>query len=124
MTPKKRNFARFLAEGQSPEVAAISAGYSPTTAARRAKLMAEEEAVKAIVRRETERPTPRNFEDPEDFMRWMMNNDEENALLRFKAANSLMQNGKPVKKGKKEMQLDKARMASKFTAMSPPKVKH
>ncbi len=124
VTPKKRNFARFLAEGMSPEAAAISAGYAPTTASRRAKEMAEEEEVKAVVKRERERPTPRDFEDPADFMHWMMNNDEENMVLRFKAANSLMQNGKPIKKGKKEIQIEKARAVNKYQPMRPPPVKH
>lgn len=125
MTPKKRKFALFLAEGMSPEVAAISAGYSAATAARRAKEMADDEAVKALIRREREKPTPREFTEPEEYMRWLMNNEDESTSMRWKAANSLMAHNKAPVPGKKAQQLENAKKVSgKFAAMTAPPLKH
>lgn len=123
MTPKKKKFARLVAEGMQPEAAIIAAGYSASTPADRIRKMLADPAVQALIRRERESPTPKEFSEPEDFMKWLMNDESENVGMRWKAANSLLTAKKQEKQGVKEIKKDRAIAASnKFSSMAPPPI--
>ena len=124
MTPKKKKFARLVAQGMPPDAAIISAGYSPSTPTDRIKKMLDDPAVQALIQREKEKPTPKEFETAEDFMHWLMNDQDESTPMRWKAANSLLMSSKSKAPGKKEQKMEKARaLTGKFGAIAPPKPK-
>lgn len=130
LTPRKRKFADALLSGASNREAAIQAGYSEKTASQQgSKLakdadvlahMARREAVKerqAEARSEGKRfnlaGLAREYDDPADFLRALMNEQAEDVKLRLDAAKALMPytHARLGEQGKKEARQEAAREA-------------
>ena len=143
LTDKKRRFADALMSGASQAEAAVTAGYSEKTAKQQGYKLARDPDVRRHIERtealsgekasasEDGRQVnladlTQQFDDPADFLRWVMNKPDEDMRLRQDAAKTLMPytHGKIGEVGKKDKQADAAKEAArgKFQSATPPKL--
>ncbi|KAB0489650.1 terminase small subunit [Pseudomonas vancouverensis] len=150
LTDKKRRFADALQSGASKKDAAIAAGYSEKTAPQAGSRLAKDPDVIAAISRKTRAKnatpaevkaagkvnSPRDvetpesgldlaeFDDPRDFLKAVMNQQEVEPRLRVDAAKALMPyiHGKVADQGKKEAVADAAKQAGKgrYAQGKPP----
>lgn len=141
LTDKKRRFADALMSGASQAEAAVTAGYSEKTAKQQGYKLARDPDVLRYIERmealESEKAQAREagrqvnlpdlaqrFDDPADFLRWVMNKPDEDMRLRQDAAKTLMPytHGKIGEVGKKEKQREAAQNVAKgrFAPSRPP----
>lgn len=143
LTDKKRRFADALLSGASNREAAITAGYSEKTASQQGSKLARDADVLAHIerkRRVTEAKAEakadgrkinldslaRQYDDPAEFLRSVMNDAGEDTRLRMDAAKTLMpyEHAKLGEVGKKEHKKEAAREVSRgrFAASRPPRL--
>lgn len=146
LTGQKRKFAIALMSGSTQAAAAIKAGYSEKSARSKGSQLAKDPDVIAFMKkkRSTESaidvpmeppksppPVVNNlsgqFEDPIEFLKWVMNDLTEETDVRKDAAKAMLPYIHPKKGegGKKDARNAAAKIAagaSKFGAMAPPKL--
>ena len=142
MTDRKRRFIAALIGGASNKDAAIEAGYSPNGAAsigcrlaknkdvvaeiaRKQHLEQAKEAAKEHGKRINLDAVSKMYNDPQDFLRALMNDGGEDMRLRVDAAKALMpyiheRKGEGGKKEAKQKAAEK--VAGKFAQAKPPKL--
>lgn len=155
LTAQKRKFALALMSGMSQKDAAIKAGYSEKSARSKGSQLAKDPEVIAFIRRKKsekievddepeyrrnvytpavntpeEKPpsvtsSPDQFEDPLDFLKWVMNNAANEIDVRKDAAKAMLpyKHPKMGETGKKDAKSDAAKKAAnKFAVQQPPKL--
>lgn len=141
LTEKKRRFADALMSGASQAEAAVAAGYSEKTAkqqgyklARDADVQRHIERTKALAGEKKQAgdegrqvnlgDLTRQFDDPADFLRWVMNKPDEEMRLRQDSAKALMpyEHARLGEAGKKGQKADAAKQAGqgRFASAPPP----
>lgn len=155
LTAQKRKFALALMSGMSQKDAAIKAGYSEKSARSKGSQLAKDPEVIAFIRRKksekievddepeyrrnvytpavniTEERSPSvssstdQFEDPMDFLKWVMNNTACEIDVRKDAAKAMLpfKHPKMGETGKKDAKSGAAKKAAnKFAVQQPPKL--
>ena len=146
LTGQKRKFAQALMSGSSQAEAARKAGYSEKTARSQGSRLAKDPDIIAFInkqggadpydvppRDESTSPPPvvnitvKEFEDPLEFLKAVMNNAAEDIDTRKDAAKAMLpylhpKKGEGGKKDARHAAAKVAATASKFGAMAPPKL--
>lgn len=155
LTAQKRKYALALMSGMSKKDAAIKAGYSENSARSKGSQLAKDPEVIAFIARKkkekievddvpthgkkvntpavkpepvAEPKTPRpdgEYDDPLEFLKYVMNNRAEDIDTRKDAAKAMLPylHSKKGEGGKKDAKQAAAKaVASKFTGMAPPQL--
>lgn len=155
LTAQKRKFALALMSGMSQKDAAIKAGYSEKSARSKGSQLAKDPEVIAFIKRKKNEKvdvddepayrrnvytpavnapgektprttlTPSQFEDPLEFLKWVMNDTGNEIETRKDAAKAMLpyKHPKMGETGKKDAKSDAARKAAnKFAVPQPPKL--
>lgn len=142
LTDKKRRFAAALRAGASNKEAAIAAGYSAKTASQAGSRLAKDpDVLKEIARKDridqakadskaqgksiSVSNLSKEYDDPKDFLKALMNDSGEDPKLRLDAAKTLMpyEHHRKGEGGKKEARQKEAeKVASRFAPAPPPRL--
>lgn len=143
LTDKKRKFVAALQSGLSGAKAAVAAGYSEKGASQAAsRLMKDPDVIAALARKERVEQAKaeakeegralnvgalsKTFDDPQDFLKAMMNDAAEDPKLRLDAAKTLMPyvHSRKGESGKKDARKDAAAAAAsgRLAPKQPPRL--
>lgn len=126
LTHQQRKYAENRASGMNKKQSAIAAGCPEKTASQAASRYERDPEVRAHMERlQSAEAGEMTFDCPLEFMRHMMNREEEEPKLRLDAAKALASYtvAKPGEKGKKEEQKEAAKRvagSSKFGVQAAP----
>lgn len=144
LTDKKRKFVAALQSGLSGAKAAVAAGYSEKGASQAAsRLMKDPDVIAALARKERVEQAKaeakeegralnvgalsKTFDDPQDFLKAMMNDAAEDPKLRLDAAKTLMpyvhsRKGEGGKKDERKQAATAAAASGRLAPKAPPKL--